>query len=103
MRGVDTEQRARATAPSTVLISERQQKKELGPMKTILLAAVAIALATTAAQAEIICTHHGGCYETGLKLIYGDGGGVNPNNQTLNSYRTGKKVKVQIRRTFIVN
>jgi hypothetical protein len=71
-------------------------------MRTMLIA-TAIALATTAAQAEIICTHHGGCHETGMKLIYGDGGGVSPNNTTLNSYRTGKKVKVQIRRTFTVN
>ena len=68
--------------------------------KTILMAAVTIALATTAAQAEIICTAHGGCYETGMRIIYGDGGGVTSNVQTLNSYRTGKKVKVQIRRTI---
>ena len=61
------------------------------------------AVLTGTAQAEIICTHHGGCHETGMKLIYGDGGGVNPNNQTLNSYRNGKKERVQIKRTFIVN
>ena len=64
--------------------------------KTILMAAVTIALATTAAQAEIICTHSGGCYETGMKIIYGDGGGVTSSVQSLNSYRTGKKVKVQL-------
>jgi hypothetical protein len=38
-----------------------------------------------------------------MKLIYGDGGGVSPNNTTLNSYRNGKKERVQIKRTFIVN
>jgi hypothetical protein len=61
------------------------------------------AVLTGTAQAEIICTHTGGCYETGMKLIYGDGGGVSPNNTTLNSYRNGKKERVQIKRTFIVN
>ena len=35
-----------------------------------------------------------------MRIIYGDGGGVTSNVQTLNSYRTGKKVKVQIRRTI---
>jgi hypothetical protein len=34
-------------------------------MKTLLLTAAAVAIAATAAQAEIICTHHSGCYETG--------------------------------------
>ena len=68
--------------------------------KTILMAAVTIALATTAAQAEIMCTNHGGCFETGRRIIYGDGGGVTPNVQSLNSYRTGKKVKVQIQRSY---
>ena len=41
-------------------------------MKTILMAAAAIALATTAAQAEIMCTR-GGCFETG-KRIFRNGG-----------------------------
>jgi hypothetical protein len=44
-------------------------------MKSILFAA-GILLAGSAAQAEIVCTQHGGCHETGMKLIYGDGGGV---------------------------
>jgi hypothetical protein len=38
-----------------------------------------------------------------MKLIYGDGGDVNPNNATLNSYRNGKKERVQIKRTFMGN
>jgi hypothetical protein len=71
-------------------------------MKSLIIFSVVIA-AATAAQAEIICTQHGGCHETGMKLIYGDGGGVNPNNATLNSYRNGKKERVQIKRTFMVN
>ena len=82
----------------------RQQKRDGKPMKkTILMAAVTIALATTAAEAEIICTHSGGCYETGMKIIYGDGGGVTSSMQSLNSYRTGEKVKVQIRRSITVD
>ena len=71
--------------------------------KFLLTTCSLFAVLTGTAQAEIICTHHGGCYETGMKLIYGDGGGVNPNNQTLNSYRNGKKERIQIKRTFIVN
>ena len=65
-------------------------------MKTILTAG-ALALAMTTAQAEIICTVHGGCYETGRKIILGDGGGVTSNVGTLNSYRDNKKVKVRVR------
>ena len=71
-------------------------------MKSILFVA-AILLASTAAQAEIVCTQHGGCFETGMRLIYGDGGGVTSNVQNLNSYRNGNKQPVRIQRTFIVN
>ena len=44
----------------------------------------------TGASAEIICTQHGGCHETGMRIIAGDGGGVN-NAQQLNSYRNGEE------------
>jgi hypothetical protein len=67
-------------------------------MKSLLVAA-AVALASTAAQAEIICTQHGGCRETGMRVISGDGGGVN-NQQSLTSHRDGKPKKVRIIRTF---
>jgi hypothetical protein len=74
-------------------------------MKTLYMAAAALGIlaVTTAAQAEIICTQHGGCYETGGRIIYGDGGGVTSGVQQLNSYRNGKKEPVRIRRNFQVN
>ena len=61
-----------------------------------------VALTGTAAQAEIMCTQHGGCFETGMRIIYGDGGGVQ-NEQHLNSYRSGKKQRVRIIRTYYGN
>jgi hypothetical protein len=41
-------------------------------MRSILFAA-SILLASTAAQAEIICTQHRGCFETGLKILRNGG------------------------------
>jgi hypothetical protein len=70
-------------------------------MKSIVFTAIAL-LTSTAAQAEIMCTPHGGCFETGKRIIYGDGGGVN-NVQHLNSYRDGKKQRVRIGRTYYGN
>ena len=61
-----------------------------------------VALIGTAAQAEIMCTQHGGCFETGMRIVYGDGGGVQ-NEQHLNSYRNGKKQRVRIIRTYYGN
>ena len=61
-----------------------------------------ILFAATSAQAEIMCTQHGGCFETGRRIISGDGGGVN-NVQHLNSYRDGKKQQVRIVRTYYGN
>jgi hypothetical protein len=58
-----------------------------------------IVLACTAAQAEIICTPHGGCFETGMKIISGNSGGVN-NQQSITSYREAKPKKVRIIRTY---
>ena len=50
----------------------------------------------------VIDTQHGGCFETGQRIIYGDGGGVN-NDASLNSYRNGKKQPVRIQRYYIGN
>ena len=72
-------------------------------MRSIVIASLfaIVALTGTAAQAEIMCTQHGGCLETGMRIIYGDGGGVQ-NEQHLNSYRNGKKQRVRIIRTYIL-
>jgi hypothetical protein len=67
-------------------------------MKSILFAAATL-LAATAAQAEIICTQHRGCFETGGRLIYGNGGGVNRQASTI-SYRDVKPKKVIFRRHY---
>jgi hypothetical protein len=69
-------------------------------MKFILVA-VAL-LISSAANAEIICTDHGGCRETGRRIILGNGGGVN-NSQTLVSHRGNKPQKVRINRTIYSN
>jgi hypothetical protein len=61
------------------------------------LIAFGMLLATTAAQAEIVCTQHGGCHETGMKLIYGDGSGVD-GTVPRHSFRGDKKQPVKIRR-----
>ncbi len=71
-------------------------------MKSILFAVAVVSLASTAAQAEIICTQHGGCRETGMRVISGDGGGVN-SQQNLTSHRDGKPKKVRIIRTYYDN
>jgi hypothetical protein len=70
-------------------------------MRSIVIASLfaIVALTGTAAQAEIMCTQHRGCFETGMRLLYGDGGGVN-SVQHLNSYRNGKKEPVRIRRMY---
>jgi hypothetical protein len=69
-------------------------------MKFILVAAAL--LISTAANAEIICTDHGACRETGRRIILGNGGGVN-NSQTLVSHRGNKPQKVRINRTIYSN
>jgi hypothetical protein len=71
-------------------------------MKFILFAVAVVSLASTAAQAEIICTQHGGCRETGMRIIAGDGGGVN-NQQYITSHRDGKPKRVRIIRTHYDN
>ena len=71
-------------------------------MKRILFATLASGLIATTAQAEIICTQHGGCRETGKRLIYGNGGGVYVPNQLI-SYRGDKPQKVNITRKYYSN
>ena len=71
-------------------------------MKPIVVA-TALLLASTAAQAEIICTNHGGCRETGGR-IFRDGG-VN-NQQSIVNHRDGQKdsgKRVQIKRNYYGN
>ena len=69
-------------------------------MKFVLTGAVL--LISTAANAEIICTDHGGCRETGRRIILGNGGGVT-SSQTLVSHRGNKPQKVRINRTIYSN
>jgi hypothetical protein len=57
---------------------------------------------TTAAQAEIMCTQHGGCRETGRRIISGDSGGVT-SQQYITSHRDGKAKRVRIIRTYYDN
>lgn len=68
-------------------------------MFSMVLGILAIA---TAAQAEIMCTQHGGCRETGKRIISGDGGGVN-NAQHITSHRDAKPKRVRIIRTYYDN
>ena len=41
-------------------------------MNCFLIAAITLVALTAAAQAEIMCTHNGGCWETGMR-IYNNG------------------------------
>jgi hypothetical protein len=71
-------------------------------MKTILLAAVALAALISPGVAEIICTQHGGCRETGKRIISGDSGGVT-SQQQITSHREAKPKKVRVIRTIYEN
>jgi hypothetical protein len=46
---------------------------EKAQMNRFLIAAITLVALTAAAQAEIMCTHNGGCWETGMR-IYNNGG-----------------------------
>ena len=61
-------------------------------MRSIGIAGLFI-LIGTAAQADIVCTAHGGCWETGKMIIYGDGGGTRY-FQCVNTERYGKTRRV---------
>ena len=64
-------------------------------MRSIVIAGLFV-LAATAAQADIVCTQHGGCRETGKKII-----AVDPsfsNGQCVVTERNGKKQRVCINR-----
>ena len=70
-------------------------------MNRFLIAAISL-VATAAAQAEIMCTQHGGCRETGRRIISGDSGGVT-SQQHITSHRNGKPQRVRIIRTHYDN
>ena len=71
-------------------------------MTKFYIAVVVLVLAVTTAQAEILCTQHGGCRETGRRIISGDSGGVT-SQQHITSHRNGKPQRVRIIRTYYDN
>jgi hypothetical protein len=82
--------------PMRASVAVRSRTQGETKMKSILFTAAIISLASaTAAQAEIICTQHGGCRETGKRIISGDGGGVN-SQQSLTSHRTPSQRKCEL-------
>jgi hypothetical protein len=80
----------------------RTIKERANTMTRFVISAAALIALTMSASAEIICTDHGGCRETGRRIILGNGGGVN-NSQTLVSHRGNKPQKVRINRTIYSN
>jgi hypothetical protein len=70
-------------------------------MKSILFAA-GVLLVGTAAQAEIMCTTHRGCFETGGRIFRSGGVGIQP----IVNHRDGDKNRgkqVRIRRQYFGN
>ena len=73
-------------------------------MKKFSIAAAALILAATTAQAEIMCTSHRGCYDTG-KRLFRNGGRMTP-GMTIINHRDGQKDSgepVRIRRVHYGN
>ena len=68
-------------------------------MKFLAFVAIALLMTSASLHAEIICTQHGGCRETGMRIISGDSGGVT-NQQNITSYRDSKPKRVRIIRTY---
>lgn len=52
--------------------------------------------------AALLVTQHGGCRETGMRLISGDSGGVT-SQQHITSHREQKPKKVRVIRTIYEN
>jgi hypothetical protein len=72
-------------------------QKEFG-MQSLAISSLFV-LASTAVQAEIVCTTHRGCFETGGRIILGNGGGVNRQASTI-SHREAKPKKIIFRRHY---
>jgi hypothetical protein len=70
-------------------------------MRSSVVAAGLLVLVGTAAQAEIICTQHRGCRETGGK-IYRTGGSV-VLGSTYMTYRDGVPKAVKAKRIYYSN
>jgi hypothetical protein len=70
-------------------------------MRLSVVAAGLLVLVGTAAQAEIICTQHRGCRETGGK-VYRNGGVVTPGS-TVMTYRDGVPKAIKVRRIYYSN
>jgi hypothetical protein len=70
-------------------------------MRSSVIAAGLLVLVGTTAQAEIICTQHRGCRETGGK-IYRNGGTVTLGS-TVMTYRDGVPKAIKVRRIYYSN
>jgi hypothetical protein len=64
-----------------------QHKHEENMTKLLFVSAIALAAIGGAAQAEIMCSQHGGCWETGGRILRD--GGVNRQQSVINR-REGK-------------
>ena len=83
----------RQAAALNPVTSSRSNSNAINAIASLLV------LAGTAAQAEIVCTTHRGCFETGGRIILGNGGGVNRQESTI-SHREAKPKKIIFRRHY---
>jgi hypothetical protein len=60
-------------------------------MTKFYIAAAALILAATTAQAEIICTQHRGCWETGKRILLSSGNNNIRPGMTVINHRSGQK------------